>query len=405
MKSQIKNITFTIVLILILYLVFEFLCFGIILFLKNYNRGIFYNYLKSDILTGEQKAILQNAIDGKLNYFDYDPLTGWTHLKNRYIVWSGDNTYKTNSSGIRSDREYSVLKPKNILRISAFGDSFTHCDEVSNKFTWENVLEKKIKNAEVLNFGVSGFEPCQAYLRYQKDGKKFNSDVVLICFLSENINRAVNQFRPFLFGANEGVVLTKPRYILENNQLKLLPNPIQKREDLKNILNDDFMKNYPWQDYWYQRFIYNKSLDVFPSAKLFRGVMRFLKRGSLYKGGQYKTDTEAFKIVCLSLKKFYNNVKSEEKKPVIIIFPNKKDMLLYKAKHIKSYEPLLAFFKTNNIAFVDLMDGFKKYGFADINKYFALIHYNELGNKIVADEIEKYLKNNSMLKTFFTVQN
>ena len=58
-----------------------------------------------------------------------------------------------------------------LLRLAVFGDSFTHCDEITYQNCWTSRLESLWPNTEVLNFGVPGFGPDQAWLRYQRDGR------------------------------------------------------------------------------------------------------------------------------------------------------------------------------------------------------------------------------------------
>jgi hypothetical protein len=80
---------------------------------------------------------------------------------------SKDGLYVSNSAGIRSNREYNLIAPPGVTRIVAFGDSFTHGDEVPNQETWEYLLEQSRDEVEVMNFGVQGYGADQAYLRYK----------------------------------------------------------------------------------------------------------------------------------------------------------------------------------------------------------------------------------------------
>ena len=41
----------------------------------------------------------------------------------------------------------------------------------------------------------------------------------------ENVNRVVNRYRPF-YSPRSGVALSKPRFVLEGDGLRLLPNPV-----------------------------------------------------------------------------------------------------------------------------------------------------------------------------------
>ena len=61
---------------------------------------------------------------------------------------------KTNSLGLRSDREYLVPKPQNIKRILVLGDSITMGWGVSFKETYPYILETLINKGSKLNFEV-----------------------------------------------------------------------------------------------------------------------------------------------------------------------------------------------------------------------------------------------------------
>ena len=127
---------------------------------------------------------------------------------------------------------------------------------------------------EVLNFGVKGFGTDQAFLRYKKDGIKYNSHIVLIGFMSENIFRNVNVFRPFYL-KNTKFPLTKPRFILEKNKLVLLNNPTQNLSDYNKILDDpvNMISTLGTNDFYYQRKYKKGPFDSLPSVRLIKTAL------------------------------------------------------------------------------------------------------------------------------------
>ena len=72
-----------------------------------------------------------------------------------------------------------------------------HYRKASNAESWGERLDSRIPEIEVLNFGVGAYGPGQAYLRYRKEAGPFHPDIVVIGFMSANIKRTVNTFRPF----------------------------------------------------------------------------------------------------------------------------------------------------------------------------------------------------------------
>ncbi len=98
----------------------------------------------------------------------------------------------------------------------------------------------------VRNFGVGGYGSDQAQMKFLS--KTNHSDIVFLNHFSENIIRNINQFRNFIY-PNKSFVF-KPRYIIKNDELELVPLPqIQK----KNI-NDFFLQpeKYLSEEYFYQ---------------------------------------------------------------------------------------------------------------------------------------------------------
>jgi hypothetical protein len=68
----------------------------------------------------------------------------------------------------------------------------------------------------------------------------------------ENINRVVNRYRPF-YAAQTGIPMTKPRFVLRDGRLELLPNPIAKAEDLVRLTDPGFVHALGADDFWYSR--------------------------------------------------------------------------------------------------------------------------------------------------------
>ncbi len=85
---------------------------------------------------------------------------------------------KTNSFNMRG-REYSMEKPAGIKRIAVMGDSFVFGWGVENEEVFTALLESRLKNTEVLNFGVSGYAAYQELERLKEEGLRFHPDLVL----------------------------------------------------------------------------------------------------------------------------------------------------------------------------------------------------------------------------------
>lgn len=90
----------------------------------------------------------------------YDATLGWVKKPNLDL-----HHVRTNSAGMRSDREFTKARIPGTRRILFVGNSYTFGDGVSNEHAFQSVLEKThLRDWEVLNLGVSGYaaliRPC-----------------------------------------------------------------------------------------------------------------------------------------------------------------------------------------------------------------------------------------------------
>ena len=151
--------------------------------------------------------------------------------------------------------------------------------EVNNTATWEYQLEERDARFEVLNFGVGAYGLDQAYLRYLLDGVRFHSDIVVIGFMSENINRNLNVFRPFYSSMYATNIYTKPRFSLENGNLLLLKNPLTTVDGYMRLVTNDevVLREIGSKDYFYQAGYLDGPLDKLPSVRLLKVATRSVK--------------------------------------------------------------------------------------------------------------------------------
>jgi len=215
-------------------------------------------YTPTDRLSVAQVATIQSFIDKSRGYFEFDKEAGWTIQANgRY-----KELFQANSAGIRANREYGYDIPEGTMRITTFGDSFTHCDEIGNDSTWQVFMESCKPGLEVINFGVGAYGLDQAYVRYKNKGRRYKTDFVLIGFMPENISRTVNTFRAF-YQPDTGLPLAKPRFLLHEDSVALLPNPLPSLSDYQDLLDHPKIKTREMgvHDYFYHERYASGPLD------------------------------------------------------------------------------------------------------------------------------------------------
>ncbi|MCP4204177.1 MAG: SGNH/GDSL hydrolase family protein [bacterium] len=190
----------------------------------------------------------------------YDPQLGWAP---RPAGVSVGGLHRNNDQGIRAEKEFSREQQADRYRIALFGDSFTYGYEVRLEESWGFLLEQELnarqKSVEVLNFGVGGYGMDQALLRWMEVGRNFEPHLVLFGLQAENVKRNLNLFRPLLYYGDQ-IPLFKPRFVLEDNGLRLVNQPSLPPEEVVANLNNVESWRYANYEYFYGPDDYRDSL-------------------------------------------------------------------------------------------------------------------------------------------------
>jgi len=132
------------------------------------------------------------------NITQWDPYVGFVlipGIEGYALHEEFEMNIKINSHGLR-DREIAYAKPEGVIRIGIFGDSFTFGEGVQDDESYPKVLERLINKdsasnrkqpeIETLNFGVGKTSTSHQLALYQKEGVKYDLDIVVVGFLSGN---------------------------------------------------------------------------------------------------------------------------------------------------------------------------------------------------------------------------
>ena len=152
----------------------------------------------------------------------------------------GEAYVRINSDGLR-DREHSIAKPQNTVRIAVLGDSYPEAFSVSMEEAFWSVMERKLQECdafpgtqiEVINFGVSGYGTAQELLTLRNQVWKYAPDIVMLAVTTNN--DVVDNSR--VLKKTEEI----PYFVYKDNRLTL----------------DDSFKNsraFPWRQSWISRF-------------------------------------------------------------------------------------------------------------------------------------------------------
>ncbi|MFN8525162.1 MAG: SGNH/GDSL hydrolase family protein [Chloroflexota bacterium] len=329
-------------------------------------------------------------------YIAFDQELGWS-IRPGVRVEAADVVYQSNAAGIRSEREFERAAPPRTTRVVAVGESFTHCDDSNLDDCWTSRLETLWPRSEILNLGVPGYGTDQAYLRYRRDAQAFDHCAVVMGFMPDNVNRLVNRFRPF-YQPNTGIMLPKPRFVLENDQLKLVPHGVDSVETLLDPSRAEQLLG--TMDHWY----YPNMFAPLPSDISF--LMR-LRRSVEYRrytdqvehaaaeerrlAWAYETREESYQLAKYILIQFDREVRAAGKTPVIVFLARKTDLVAERRSEDRIYQPLLDALRREHVEVIDTVESLGKEARAVGADRVMDKHYKGPGNRAVAEHLQKRL--------------
>ncbi|MFM7736763.1 MAG: hypothetical protein ACKPBU_12375 [Alphaproteobacteria bacterium] len=354
-------------------------------------NGLEYRRLEDFFAPSDREKIAAFLRAGEGNYYRPDPDLGWAPRPSTHVAANGAyQPMTTNARGLRSLREYADVPPDGVLRVEAFGDSFVHGDEVADTSAWTAVLERSRPGLEVLNFGASGYGADQALLRWERDGKPLRPHVVLIGFMTENIGRTVNVFRPF-YTPQTAMRLTKPRFTLRDGRLELLPAPLRTVADYRPLLENPapLLESLGREDAWYQRSGWHPGtpLDVLPSVRLLllgRRWARRLQDPDAFETS-YAPEGAAFRVTEAVLARFAESVRAASAVPIVVFFPNQNDLQRRRQNQVELVAGLVEALRRRGVETVDLLEPIHaETGSLPMTGVFGSVHYSAATNAIVA---------------------
>jgi hypothetical protein len=390
-----KKLVFSLVLLGFIWLLAELACFGGLWALRRYKHLEYQPKLLED-LKGKHRGILKAQIADTSSYLIFDADLGWT-IRPHGVK---PRQYKANSQGLRATRDYTPMPPPGIVRIAAFGDSFTHASGVPEGFSWQERLEALDRGLEVMNFGIPGSDPGQGLLRYRREGVRYRPAIVLIGLMSENINRMVNTFRPFYF-PRSGIAFSKPRFAVERGRLVLYENPVKSLGQYREVLADParWLPRLGEHDYFYQRRHRRSRCDFLPSVRFARIIEdQYFHQPIATPDGLYNTRSEAYAVTFRVLDQFYREALANGSLPFLVMYPQRKDIRLRHEGEKVSYQPLLDELRRRGYRVIDLADGFERYDPQARMLKKSFQHYPREGNAMAARWIHEVLARHGLTR-------
>jgi len=360
--------------------------------------------------------------EGLQKFFEhgYDSELGWIRKPNTTHEEKGKDgitKWTINDYGGRNNLEFEKINSK----ISTYGDSFTFCRQVNDDGTWQHWISK-LQNTNVKNFGVGNYGLDQTLLRLKREFPNNKTETVIIGVVPDTISRIVSIWKHYYeYGNTFGF---KPRFILKNEILELLKNPID--DKTKFIDYRDYINEIKKNDFFYKKKFLKEKLYFPYSLLLFKNMKRnfslifWIFLTQIYKKIGKDTTKIEWKpmriIMQINLKwriELYENKKTVDLfrkiieefvsyskrnnfKPMFVFLPQKDDILFIK-KHRHFYEEFVNdISKIENLVVVDIAKNLIPEEnldelYSDQNDYGG--HYSKLGNKKIANLLDQKLRN------------
>ncbi|MDD5594670.1 MAG: SGNH/GDSL hydrolase family protein [Candidatus Omnitrophica bacterium] len=313
--------------------------------------------------------------------FGWDWRPGYKTIDNKF----GKLVTLTVSQQSFKDREFSLVKPPNTIRIAVVGDSIVEGVGVNNDQTSPKVLERMLnsqsnaKKFEVINAGVSDYCLAQEYFYIKKKIVNFHPDIIIVGYY---LNDGRDFARPKNFYG--GTVL---KYLLEKSSFVKWLNLYVTKVAIKMQYKHWEKGRERWMDLHKDT---NWKNDPAALEKLITAADRDWGSAWLESG---KMNTEKYLKEVNNLSKIYNF------KLVFLCFPLDVQLYAKNPGKIDLLEPqkfMKQLCKENNIYFLDIFDALKKH--KDEKIYYDHCHFTELGQEIVAGDIKEFLLSNNIVK-------
>lgn len=323
----------------------------------------------------------------------FDAELGWVPIAGARVITSDGLLTAYNSIGARSQREYTERPGPDVLRVACFGDSFTHGDEVSNADTWSEQLEHTHPRIEVLNFGVGGYGTDQALLRQRRNGLH-GARVACMGLFLDNVGRNVNRYRPW-YWPNSPSCVAKPRFVLVDGELELVPIPYATREELvEAVASGRVLEDLTPHEFWSAatRWPWTRHSSI---ARLSRGYFLYRERSN--ERWLTSLEDEPYNVSLALLTAFHREtLERGAQRSIVILFVGEAELARRATGGSRYWQTLAGDLAARGIETLDvsdaLLDAWIAAGDRPQSVLFSGHHYSRTANGIVARELAKLLE-------------
>lgn len=295
--------------------------------------------------------------------FTYDPTLGWTAIPGS----SGTLLGKPFSFTAEGTREQNRGRPPATgPLIIAFGDSMTEGYGVGNDETWPAHLER-LTGRRVLNAGVRGYGLDQMVLRAEGIIPELKPSTVVLTFIADDISRTALSVRD-----TKG----KPWFVPDGEGLALRNVPVQGTGRSSLMMATRHLLGY---------------------SLLVDRIVNGLGVQQSWYGREVGTGVDPFIVSCRLMERFAAVVKREGANALVVALPEQGVFFDAKAaagQH-EALTEVLGCAAMAGLPTLNTLAAFEKENVGrDIDTYYAMMHFTDLGNALVARAIAAALAAN-----------
>jgi hypothetical protein len=304
---------------------------------------------------------------------------------------SANGWWQSNDLGARSRKAFLDERPDPAERAIFFGDSYTHGSRVPQEETFVYFLDKRVPDVQAVNFGADGYGIGQAFLRYQTLKDKLAHDrVVLVLVPAADLWREINVIRYIARGWKSYKV--NPRFIFEQNELRLVPSPYKNLQELLNDNRTGMRDSLRQHLLRYDAFYFSARYESTPIFDFSVGF-RLIKRA--WAQQQYKvlmknlarTDSEAMILAREIVKAMERMVNAFGARFTFVILPGPGDTVRYlnDSNYRNEWRAMAHFLCAGVNDSHDLMQDFKSTSPDRFDLGYDGSHFGPSANSLIAD--------------------
>jgi uncharacterized protein YjeT (DUF2065 family) len=310
----------------------------------------------------------------------YDAAAGW---RNRPDF--SRERWTTDSLGSRSS--HAVARARSTpLRLLLVGNSLVNGGtDVAASETIAALLEDTV--VEAVNFGTMMYSLDQMYQAYRSDLYRLEANVVVVGLSEDPGEGLTNRYLPFRYHSEANIPFLKPRFVMTDTGLALLPVP-PRDVYARLIESGDILDSLRGTDAYYDRFIRFRRFGLTPVAT---GVWRLYEHARNLRRLLAEADSTLPLSVAL-MRRFADEARGHGAQVVFVILPRAPLVFppLWRRWLPDHYAHAVAELRRHGFTLLDGRDVLRQ-ARRSTSELYTGEDYTPTGNRLIADALRRLL--------------